>query len=70
MAKKQHGGRRDGAGRKSDSDGPRVVIGASVPADLIGPLDEMAAGKGWNRSKAVTEAIRLLLKRSASARQT
>ncbi len=63
MAKKrQHGGRRNGAGRKpSNPEGKTVVVGASIPADLIERLDDLRAKRGWNRSEAVTEAIRGLL---------
>ncbi len=60
--KKQHGGRREGAGRKPDDpDGPKKTITASVPRGLIDRLNAMAESKGWNRSQAVTEAIRGLL---------
>ena len=63
MAKKpQHGGKREGAGRKpTHPEGATVNIGATVPAGLVERLDAMAAKKGWNRSEAVTEAIRGLL---------
>ena len=64
MAKKQHGGRRTGAGRKqAHPEGPAVVITASVPSGLVERMNSLAAQKGWNRSEAVTEAIRGLLKR-------
>ena len=64
MAKKKpHGGKREGAGRKASPDGPTVVIGASVPTNLMTRLDAVATVKEWNRSEAITEAIRLLLKR-------
>ena len=63
MAKKQqHGGKRPGAGRKvADPEGPTVVVAASVPSGLVDKLDAMADRNGWNRSQAVTEAIRGLL---------
>jgi metal-responsive CopG/Arc/MetJ family transcriptional regulator len=39
-----------------------VVIAASVPSDLVEQLDKLVAARnGWNRSKAITEAIRGLL---------
>lgn len=59
--KKQHGGRREGAGRKPHPEGKTVIIAASVPGDLVEQLDEYATTHGWNRSQAVTEAIRGLL---------
>jgi len=62
MAKKQHGGKREGSGRKPSSpDGKTVVIAASVPESLVTKLDELAERNEWNRSKAVTEAIRGLV---------
>jgi len=68
MAKKaQHGGRRPGAGRPPKEGIRTVVIAASVPQDLAGDLDDFAQAKGWSRSKAVTEALRGLLKRRSRA---
>jgi hypothetical protein len=62
MAKAKHGGKRPGAGRKVASpEGPAVVVSASVPGQLIAELDALADREGWNRSKAVTEAIRKLV---------
>jgi hypothetical protein len=64
MAKKkvQHGGKRKGAGRKIENpEGRTVFIGATVPETLVERLDALAAEREWNRSKAVTEAIRGLL---------
>ena len=43
-------------------EGPTVVVAASVPEALIAKLDELAEQRGWNRSEAVTEAIRRLVK--------
>ena len=67
--KKQHGGKRAGAGRKlANPEGPTVTIAASVPSALVDQLDEHAVQRGWSRSEAVTRAIRALLgspKRSA-----
>ena len=64
MAKKQHGGRRAGAGRKqAHMEGPAVVVTASVPSGLVERMNVVAEQQGWNRSEAVTEAIRGLLKR-------
>ncbi len=63
MAKKAtRGGKRAGAGRPPSSpDGPTIVVAASVPETLVERLDAHAEAKGWNRSKAITEAIRGLV---------
>ena len=62
--KKPHGGAREGAGRKpTNPEGRTVVVAASVPGELVDQLDGLAAKKGWNRSRAITEAIRGLLDR-------
>jgi hypothetical protein len=65
MAKKKaaHGGARPGAGRKPNPEGRAVTVVATVPEGLVERLDALAEAEGWNRSKAVTEAIRGLLKR-------
>jgi metal-responsive CopG/Arc/MetJ family transcriptional regulator len=39
-----------------------VPVTAAVPEALVGQLDELAEKRGWNRSEAVTEAIRRLVK--------
>jgi hypothetical protein len=61
--KKQHGGKRKGAGRKiaNPTEGKVTVIAASVPSGLIDELDGLATERGWNRSQAITEAVRKLL---------
>jgi hypothetical protein len=60
--KKQHGGRREGAGRKpTNPEGRTVTLTASVPGELVTRLDAMAEANDWSRSQAVTEAIRALL---------
>jgi hypothetical protein len=64
MAKKQHGGKRAGAGRppiKADEDS--VLIAVAMPASLVESLDAVAERNGWNRSKAVREAVQALVKR-------
>jgi hypothetical protein len=63
MAKKklQHGGARKGAGRKAGPEGPTMLVAATVPETLVERLDAHAKQKGWNRSQAVTEAIRQLV---------
>ena len=64
MAKKQHGGKRPGSGRKvANPEGPTDTLSASVPSALIERLHTIAEKRGWSRSEAVTEAIRGLLKR-------
>jgi hypothetical protein len=63
MGKKAWGGKRPGAGRKPGAEGRTVLITASVPESLVTGLDELAESEGWNRSQAITEAIRGLLKR-------
>lgn len=62
MANKQHGGKREGAGRKPSPEGRAVVVAASLPGPLVAQLDELATRNGWNRSKAVAEAVRRLVK--------
>ena len=57
--KKQRGGKREGAGRPvSNPEGPTITIAATVPRMLVEQLDAYAELTGWNRSRAVTEAIR------------
>jgi len=65
MAKKQqHGGKREGAGRKPvNPEGRTKTIAASVPEGLVERLDALADKRGWNRSEAITAAIRGLLGR-------
>jgi hypothetical protein len=61
--KKQHGGKRKGAGRKvaNPEEGKATVVAASVPSGLVEDLDALAAERGWNRSQAITEAVRRLI---------
>ena len=54
---------RPGAGRKPSAEGLAVTVVATVPGGLVERLDALAKAEGWGRSKAVTEAIRGLLKR-------
>ena len=63
MAKKgTRGGKRKGAGRKvANPEGPTMMVAVSVPEALVERLDTLAEKRGWNRSQAVTEAIRGLL---------
>ena len=64
---KKRGGARPGAGRKVGPDGPTAMVAVTVPESLITKLDELATDKGWNRSAAVTEAIRRLVKAKRKA---
>ncbi len=60
--KKQHGGKRAGAGRKPiNPEGATITVAVSVPGGLMEQLDAIAEQNGWNRSEAVTRAIRGLL---------
>lgn len=63
MAKKQHGGKRPGSGRKPiDPDGA-VKLVVAMPQELLEHLDAVAERQGWNRSQAVREAVQALIKR-------
>ena len=64
MAKKKaHGGARSGAGRKpTNPEGKTQLVAVTVPVALVKKLDAVAKREKWNRSQAVTEAIRTLLK--------
>ena len=59
--KKQHGGKREGAGRKEGPEGPAVIVTASIPSSLVDRMDVLAEKQGWSRSEAVTQAIRGLV---------
>lgn len=63
MAKKaQHGGKRKGAGRKStNTEGKTVLVAVTVPGALVKQLNAISKKRGWNKSQAVTEAIRELI---------
>jgi hypothetical protein len=53
------GGKREGAGRKPvHPEGATILVAVTVPALLMDRLDGMAEANGWNRSEAVTQAIR------------
>ncbi len=65
--KKQATAKRKGAGRPVGPDGPTEVLAVTVPKTLVAALDELCEAKEWKRSKAVTEAIRGLLKRKGGA---
>jgi len=64
MAKKQHGGKRAGSGRKPiDPAHDTVLIAVAMPTGLVERLDAVAEQQGWNRSEAVREAVQALVKR-------
>lgn len=64
--KKQHGGKRDGAGRKVvNPEGRTMMVAVTVPGELVERLDDLAEKRDWTRSRAVTEAIRGLLDATA-----
>ena len=63
MAKKTHGGRRAGAGRKlTNPEGRTMTVTASVPEGLLAKLDALAEERDWSRSEAITQAVRRLVK--------
>ncbi len=60
------GGRRAGAGRPpANPEGEGVIVAVSIPVALVTKLDALATARDWNRSQAVTEAIRRLVKSAA-----
>jgi hypothetical protein len=60
---KQHGETPpEPRGKLTDREGPAVPLTASVSALLVAQLDILCEQKGWNRSEAITHAIRALLK--------
>lgn len=72
MAKKnQHGGAREGSGRKvANPEGPTVLVAATVPSGLVEALDAYTAKEQCSRSEAVTRAIRGLVgKRKPTAKK-
>jgi hypothetical protein len=46
VKKKQHGGKREGAGRPVGPDGPTMTIAATVPKRLVEALDAHAEQQG------------------------
>jgi len=68
MSAKQHGGKRDGAGRPSaNPEGRTEMITVRIPETLVAQLGELACKEGWNRSQAITEAVRRLVKAKRKA---
>jgi hypothetical protein len=63
MEESKRGGARKGAGRPpSNPEGKTIIVAASIPETLVTKLDAVAGQRGWNRSEAVTEAVRRLVK--------
>jgi Ribbon-helix-helix protein, copG family len=57
--KKQHGGAREGSGRKQlNPEGPAVTAAFAVPQGLLDQVDAIARRTSASRSRIVTEAIR------------
>lgn len=56
------GGAREGAGRKSSELGKSVPVSAAIPESLVAKLDRLQLKKGWNRSQAMTEAVKRLVR--------
>ena len=65
--KKKRGGKRLGAGRPVNPEGRAVSVTVTIPEGLVQGLKALAKSNGWSKSKAVSEAIRGLLKRKTSA---
>lgn len=62
-ARKQLGGKREGAGRKAKypDEGATVPFTVRVPKTLLDRADAFAETRSLNRSEVVTEALRTLL---------
>jgi hypothetical protein len=61
--KKSRGGTRHGAGRPtSNTEGVTTVVTVTVPVALMELLAGIAEANGWNKSEAVTQAIRAFCK--------
>ena len=67
VKKKKHGGKRPGAGRPTNPEGRAVTVAVSLPEGLVNGLKALAKSEGWSKSRAVSEAIRELLKRKKIA---
>jgi hypothetical protein len=65
--KKKHGGKRPGSGRPVNPEGRTIAVTVTIPEGLVNGLKAMAKAEGWSKSKAVSEAIRELLKRKKIA---
>lgn len=56
-AAKSWGGKRKGAGRKSDDDEPRQTVSASLPKNLVKTLDGVAKQDELPRSRLIEKAL-------------
>jgi hypothetical protein len=60
--KKQHGGKREGSGRKQlNPEGLTVTAAFAVPEGLLDQVDIIAKRNSSSRSRIVTEAIRAFI---------
>ena len=55
------GGKRKGSGRKIGPEGKAVPMAVTIPSELLQRLELAREAKGWTRSQAVAEAIRIFL---------
>ena len=60
-ARRQHGGKRPGAGRKPTYERP-VTVAARISKKLRDKLDRFAQENGLTRSAALVEAVKRLTK--------
>jgi metal-responsive CopG/Arc/MetJ family transcriptional regulator len=44
-----------------------MLVAVTIPESLMGSLDALAAEREWNRSEAITEAVRRLVKAKRKA---
>jgi len=65
--KKKHGGKRPGSGRPVGPEGRTIAVTVTIPEALVSGLKALSKTEGWSKSKAVSEAIRELLKRKKLA---
>jgi hypothetical protein len=65
--KKKHGGKRPGSGRPVSPEGRTIAVTVTIPEGLVGGLKALSKTEGWSKSKAVSEAIKELLKRKKIA---
>lgn len=62
MAKKQHGGKRTGSGRKPLAPDGSTLVGASLPTGLVEKLDAYAEKHEVTRAHVIREAVGRFLK--------
>lgn len=58
MPKSNHGGRREGAGRPPTGQPRKVVVSATLDADLVESLDAWAKQRSISRSAALQDILR------------